>query len=77
MTISELAEEYSRSAALVRQRITELERDLEGTEDEELRLRLDRRIRPLRAMFRETRQVARYLERYYSGGGRKHEKDLL
>ena len=69
MTIGELAAEYSRSAALVRQRIVELERVMEGADDS-LRLQLEGRIRPLRSMYRDTRQIARHLERYYAGRDR-------
>lgn len=65
MTIPQLAEEYRRSADMVRQRIAELERAMEETEDEELRFRLDSRIRPLRTIYRQTRDTARYLESYY------------
>lgn len=65
MTIPQLAEEYSRSAELVRRRIAELERAVEETEDEELRFRLDSRIRPLRTIYRQTRETARYLGSYY------------
>jgi hypothetical protein len=71
MTIPELAEEYSRSAQLLHGRIAELRQEMKETEDEELRLRLDRRIRPLQIMLRETRQTARYLADYYGRGGRK------
>ena len=67
MTIQELAKEYSRSAALVWERITELERAMEEA-DEITRLQLDGRVRPLRNMSRDTRRTARYLERYYLTG---------
>lgn len=73
MTIDELALAYGESAARLRQRIRELERAGGETEDEELRLRLDRRLRPLRSMYRDTRAVARHLEGYYGGKGRKQE----
>lgn len=71
MTIPELAEEYNRSAELLHGRMKELRRAMRETENEEIRLRLDRRLRPLQVMFRETRQTARYLADYYSRGGRK------
>ena len=70
MTIEELAAEYSRSAAMVRERIVELEKAMEGAE-ESIRFQLDGRIRPLRAIYRDTREVARYLEQYYRGRGRE------
>ena len=68
MTIPQLAEEYRRSAELLRGRMAELRQQRKETEDELLRLKLDRRLRPLQAMYRETRQTARYLTDYYRGG---------
>ena len=68
MTIPELAEEYRRSAELLHGRMQELRRQMKATEDELLRLKLDRRLRPLQTMLRETRQTARYLADYYRGG---------
>lgn len=62
--IYQLAEEYWQSADLLRGRITELERAQQESGDEEERTRLDRRLRSLRAMYRDTRAVARTLERY-------------
>ena len=66
MRICELAEEYGEAAEALRGRIRQLEQARCGTEDEEEQLRLDGRLRPLRAMYRETRSVARHLERYYA-----------
>jgi len=66
MTIEELALEYSRSAAMVRERIRELEQAMKEADDG-LRLQLEGRIRPLRAIYRDTRKIARYLEHYYKG----------
>ena len=68
MTIEELAREYGRSAALVRERIVEVEQAMKGA-DEGTRFQPDKRIRPLRSMYRDTRRVAHYLERYYGGKG--------
>lgn len=64
MRIDQLAMEYGRSAELLRGRITELEHALRETGDPETQERLDRRLRPLRAMYRDTRAVSRALERY-------------
>jgi len=72
MTIEELALEYSRSAAMVRQRIRELEQAMKEADDN-VRLQLEGRIRPLRTIYRDTRQVARYLERYYGSRRGKQE----
>lgn len=66
MNINELAMEYGHAAALLRGRIVQLEQERKETEDENTRLQLDGRLRPLRAMYRETRSVERHLERYYA-----------
>lgn len=66
MTICELAMEYRHTADLLRERISQLERERKQTEDEERQLQLDGRLRTLRAMYRETRSVARHLEGYYT-----------
>lgn len=76
MTILELALEYRESEARLRERIRELERTRRETEDEELRLRLDRRLRPLRSMYRDTRAVALHLEHYCAWMGGKKEREL-
>ena len=65
MTLYELSLEYEQAAALLRGRISELERALREAGDEPARARLDRRLRPLRSMYRDTRAVARYLNGYY------------
>ena len=62
--MEQLAREYVRSAELLRGRIAELEHALLESGDPEAQARLDRRLRPLRAMYRDTREVARTLERY-------------
>ena len=65
MTLYELSLEYEQSAALLRGRISELERAQMEAGDELSRARLDRRLRPLRSMYRDVRAVARYLAGYY------------
>ena len=65
MTLYELALEYEQTAAMLRARISELERAQREAADEPGRARLDRRLRPLRSMYRDTREVARYLSNYY------------
>ena len=65
MTLYELSLEYEQTAALLRGRISELERAMRETDDELSRARLDRRLRPLRSMYRDVRAVARYLNDYY------------
>ena len=65
MTLYELSLEYEQTAAMLRQRISELERAMKQADDEQRRAQLDRRLRPLRSMYRDTRAVARYLSSYY------------
>ena len=65
MTLYELALEYEQSAALLHGRISALERAMKEAVDEVSRARLDRRLRPLRSMYRDTRAVARHLSGYY------------
>ena len=65
MTLYELALEYEQAAALLRGRISELERAMKEAGDDLRRTQLDRRLRPLRSMYRDTRAVARYLNDYY------------
>ena len=78
MTIYELGLEYGAAATVLRGRIVELEQALGQTRDELARQQLQGRIRPLRLMYRETRAVARHLQRYYrhhrrAGTGREEE----
>ena len=65
MTLYELSLEYEQTAATLRQRISELERAQKEAGDEQRRVQLDRRLRPLRSMYRDVREVARYLSNYY------------
>ena len=65
MTLYELSLEYEQTAAMLRGRISELERVLRETGDGPRRIQLDRRLRPLRSMYRDVRAVAGYLEHYY------------
>ena len=65
MTLYELSLEYIQTAAMLRQRISELERAQKEAGNEQRRVQLDRRLRPLRSMYRDTRAVARHLTGYY------------
>lgn len=73
MTLACMAVSYRHSAGLLRQRIRELEAAREAAEAGE-QAALDRRIRDLRILCRETVETARVLENYYSRGkgGRRH-----
>ena len=65
MTLYELSIEYAQTAAMLRTRISELERAQKEADNEQRRIQLDRRLRPLRSMYRDTRAVARHLTSYY------------
>ena len=65
MTLYELSLEYAQTAAALRRRIVELERAGREAGDENRRLQLEGRARPLRSMYRDVRAVARHLEHYY------------
>ncbi len=65
MTLYELSLEYAETAAMLRVRISELERAQKEAENDQHRIQLDRRLRPLRSMYRDTRAVARHLNGYY------------
>ena len=65
MTLYELSLEYEQTAAMLRARISELERAQKEAGSELRRLQLDKRLRPLRSMYRDTRAVARHLTGYY------------
>ena len=66
MTLYELSLEYAQAAAALRQRISELEQAQKAAGTEQRKVQLDRRLRPLRSMYRDTRAVARHLEGYYT-----------
>ena len=65
MTLYELSLEYEETAAMLRRRISELEQAQKEAGDERRRVQLDRRLRPLRSMYRDVRAVARHLNGYY------------
>ena len=65
MTLYELSLEYARTADDLYRRILELERAGRAADSRELRQQLEGRARPLWAMYRDVRAVARHLEHYY------------
>ena len=75
MTLLELSEEYRSSAAALRERALLLEgRRRETGDDSPL---LDGRIKLLRTMGREARELAVLCERYYERGYRRSGKYTL
>ena len=75
MTLLELSAEYRASAEALRERALTLEHRLREYEwDAAVRVQLEDRIRLLRAMWRETRDLAVLCERYYDRGYRRNVK---
>lgn len=68
MKLIELAVSYRASAQGLDQRIRQLKGELAHTRDMAERAQLEARIETLRAMYRETRDVAVVCERYYERG---------
>lgn len=73
MTLTEMAVEYREHARLLRERIKALESEKKEME-EGPRLALEGRIRMLETMWREARDQAVLLERYYERGYRRNAK---
>lgn len=64
MTLIQMAASYRRSADLIRVRIIAL-KDAARTAEPEEKSRLEQRIKELNTLYRETRETALVLERYY------------
>lgn len=74
MTLLELSTEYRASAAALRERALLLEHQQQEEWDETRRVRLEDRIKMLRTMWREARDLAVLCERYYERGYRRNVK---
>ena len=74
MTLKEISGQYRASAAALRERALLLEGRRRAEADEAARRLLESRIRLLRAMWRETRDLAVLCERYYDRGYRRNVK---
>lgn len=68
MTLMELSMEYRAHAQALRERIALLEGRMNQTEEEDQRLLLCGRIRMLRTMWREARDLAVLTGHYYERG---------
>ncbi len=77
MTLLELSVEYRAQAAALRQRMGKLREALEEDSDLPHRQQLEERVRCLNSIWRETRDVAVLLERYYERGYRRNAKYTL
>lgn len=76
MTLTRMAASYRHSAELLRQRMNEL-KEAAGTASPEEKSRLEQRIRDLSILYRETRETARLLERYYDRRYHAHGRRKL
>ena len=76
MTLLRRAASYRRSGELIWLRIIAL-RDAAKTAEPEEKNRLEQRIRDLSALYRETREIALVLERYYDRRYHKNERYTL
>lgn len=72
MKLIELAAEYRSSARRLEARIALLNAERAATPDSTTQDQLTRRIRALRIMLYETREIADLLEHYYETGGTHH-----
>ena len=77
MTLVELSVEYRTSAAALQARIGQLEQLGQQEADMGEQLLLADRIRILRGILRETRELAVLCERYYERGYRRNAKYTL
>ena len=75
-TLLRMAASYRQSGDLIRLRIIAL-RDAAKTADDDERARLEQRIRDLTALYRDTREIALVLERYYDRRYHKNERYTL
>ena len=75
-TLLRMAASYRQSGDLIRLRIIAL-RDAAKTADDDERARLEQRIRDLNALYRDTREIAQVLERYYDRRYHKNERYTL
>ena len=77
MTLLELSGQYRSSAEALRERARLLEGRRRQEWDEARCLQLDHRIRLLRTMWREARDLAVLCERYYERGYRRNVRYTL
>ena len=76
MTLLRMAAAYRQSGDMIRLRIIAL-RDAAKTASPDERSRLEQRIRELTVLYRETREIALVLERYYDRRYHNNERYTL
>ena len=74
MTLLRMAADYRRGGDLIRLRIAALKDAQKQTDDPAEKHRYEVRIRELSAMYRDTREVALLLERYYDRRYHRNER---
>ena len=74
MTLLEMAAEYRRNCALLRDRIGQLQAALRTEADPAAAQQFQQRLADLAALYREGREVALHMERYYDRRYRKNGK---
>lgn len=74
MTLMRMAADYRQSGELIKLRITALKDAQKQTDDPEEKRRYEVRIRDLSTLYRETREVALVLERYYDRRYHRNER---
>ena len=77
MTLMHMAASYRRGGELIRLRIIALQDAIRETEDPEEKRRYEQRIKDLSTFYRESREVALVLERYYDRRYHKNERYTL
>ena len=77
MTLLELSAEYQASAALLRNRLRALRRQLRQAEDPAVCFALQRRISLLTELLRQTNELTELTKRYYERGYWRNEKYTL
>lgn len=77
MTLFQLSREYKVSARLLQQRLKQLRRELQKTDDPEIRWSLQRRIAELTPILTQMNELADLTEHYYDRGYWRNEKYTL
>ena len=74
MTLAELSVEYRHHAAVLKNRINDLEQLRRASRSKQERAQLERRIRILSSMYRDARELAALTEHYYDRGYHSNER---
>lgn len=77
MTLLQLSREYAASARLLQQRLKQLRRELQKTDDPEIRWNLQRRIAELTPILTQMNELADLTAHYYDRGYWRNEKYTL